>query len=77
MPKFLINYSMNRNLEVMIEADDKEKAIELFDSGNFGNEMIVGETLLGLNNIMDVTHEYPPQDSKPKTKNPRKADSTD
>jgi len=76
MSKFEVTYSVNRLYSTIIEASDKEAAINIMNGGHGSDEdEVISEEYLGMNTVMDVTHEYP-EDGKPKAKNPRPTNST-
>ncbi len=51
--KFKVNYSVNMNYDVIIEADSEEEAEDLVDDGDFNDDdaVLVGEQFLSVNNV--------------------------
>lgn len=53
MKKFLVNYSVDVNYDVVVEAKSEEEAEEMVNEGNFDDSgAVTSEEFLGVNNVM-------------------------
>lgn len=59
MTKFCVNYSVNKNYDVEIDAETEEEARDLVDSGNFNEDDAdpVGEECIGVNNVERIIND--------------------